>query len=156
MQAHAVVLMTFNGACRSGAPPADSLFFRPTVEVELSDELGNVKNIWGSEQVYATSLLNVERENLVLLQVKRNVAAAAAVAVASSRAERRFLRSNSNQQQQQQQQVEEEVTYVPLLKNEKIINSKFTGLFEVLFAAFGCESAIKLLKTRLSSKRLQI
>ncbi len=88
--------------------------------MELSDEHGNVKNIWRSDEAYASSVLTVERESLVLLQVKRvqqqpNVASGGA---AASRRSKQLLQRSINH---------DDVLYVPLLNNEKIVTSKFTG-----------------------------
>ena len=79
--------------------------------MELSDEFGNVKNILKTnEDRYASDVLNVERENLVLLQVKQ---------VDYPYAPNRVGRMNSKPDQ---------VTYIPLLKDDKIVTPKFTGL----------------------------
>ena len=79
--------------------------------MELSDEFGNVKNILKTnEDRYASDVLNVERENLVLLQVKQ---------VDYQYANNRVGRMNSKPDQ---------VTYIPLLKDDKIVTPKFTGL----------------------------
>lgn len=77
--------------------------------MELSDEFGNLKNILKiNEDQYASDVLNVERESLVLLQVKQVLYT-----------NNRLGRMNSKPDQ---------VTYIPLLKDDKIVTPKFTGL----------------------------
>lgn len=84
------------------------------MDVELSDDQGNVKNIWQSDELYANSVLNVERENLILLEVKR---------IESKRNASDYRKHH----QQHRDKSHEDITYVPLLNNEKIVNSKFTA-----------------------------
>lgn len=78
------------------------------MDVELSDEQGNIKNIWKCDEIYANTILNIERENLVLLQVKQ---------IEMKRSHHRHHRHHHK----------DDVTYVPLLNNEKIVTSKFTA-----------------------------
>ena len=75
------------------------------VEIELSDEFGNLKNITSLPSKYANQVLTLDRENLVLIQVKRNVSD-----VTSTLSET------------------DEISYVPLLNNADIVNSKFKGI----------------------------
>jgi len=78
------------------------------IDVELSDEFGNLKNILKiNEDQYASDVLNVERESLVLLQVKQVLYT-----------NNRLGRMNSKPDQ---------VTYIPLLKDDKIVTPKFTA-----------------------------
>lgn len=77
----------------------------------MSDEQGNLKNIAQRKVIYADQVLSVNREKLVLIQVKRNKTTSAEMS------------ANATVPDGQ----EDEVEYIPLLHNADIINSKFTG-----------------------------
>lgn len=85
------------------------------MEVDLSDEYGNLKNITQSSVKYANEVLRVDRENLVLIEVKRT---------------RRYnLTPDSNETTATDAESPmEDVTYTPLLNNGNIVTSKFTGI----------------------------
>lgn len=87
------------------------------VEVELSDEQGNLKHICHAGEAYANLLLNVERESLILLQIKR-------------------IQSNKKCSDKKDafSKNSDNIIYTPLLKNEKIITSKFTGTSTILIS----------------------
>ena len=76
-----------------------------TVEIELADEFGNLKNITTLSSKYANQVLKEEREKLVLIQIKRN--------------QSDVISTLSD--------VTDDVTYVPLLNNGDIVNAKFKG-----------------------------
>ena len=80
---------------------------RLLVEVELADENGNLKNISTLPSLYANQILSAERELLVLIHIKRNNHEAGLESEAAS---------DGN-----------DVTYIPLLNNSDIINSRFKG-----------------------------
>lgn len=80
------------------------------MELELSDFSGNLKFISKTPDNFANSILNVDREDLVLLQVQR-----------------KNKYDPSKLLPPQAVGDEDDVTYVPLLKNEEIINQKFTA-----------------------------
>ncbi|CAK8694671.1 uncharacterized protein CXorf65-like [Clavelina lepadiformis] len=85
--------------------------FPQEMEVELSDEFGNLKNITQGDIKYANQILNVDRESLVLIQVKRNNGN-------SDILSNSLASSFSNL---------DEISYVPLLKNDDIVTAKFTA-----------------------------
>ena len=87
------------------------------MEVELSDEFGILKNITQGDIKYANQILNVDRESLVLIQVKRNNGN-------SDILSNSLASSFSNL---------DEISYVPLLKNDDIVTAKFTGKIFLLY-----------------------
>ncbi|XP_039248520.2 uncharacterized protein LOC120326323 isoform X2 [Styela clava] len=87
--------------------------FPRNIEIDLSDDIGNLKNLSKSTCQYANEILNVERENLVLIEVRRNgkknddvIDGLKRLAVPPPL-------------------FDPDVTYIPLLNDDQIVNSKF-------------------------------